>query len=64
MPDSHLSRYVGPTEVTKKNGKIYLFDAGTDEIIAELTPEAADAVRKRKPTKIDTWEHDILTMED
>lgn len=64
MSDHTLSRYTGPTEVTECSGKVYLFDAGTGDMIAELTPEAAAAVRHRKPGKISLWAPDVLTMED
>lgn len=59
-----VTQYVGPSEFTGHGGKMYLYDAGTGEIIAELTPEAADAVRARKPATIAKWDRDVLTMED
>ena len=61
---NRLSQYVGPSEVIAKHGKVYLFDAGSGEIIAELTPEAADAVRARQPKTLALWAPDVLTMED
>lgn len=49
MPVStHLTRYEGPSVIRERGSNMYLFDAGTDTIIAELSPEAAAAVRKSK----------------
>jgi hypothetical protein len=46
---THLSRYVGPTEVVRKHGKTYIYDAGAGDIVAELSAEAADMVRDHTP---------------
>lgn len=71
-PSTTLSQYVGPTTVVDHpdRGKVYLFDAGTGQIIAELTPDAAAAVRQRRPGHIGvdnaggTIKNPDLTMED
>jgi hypothetical protein len=43
--NERLTRYEGPSQYREHSGKIFLFDAGTDEIIAELTADAAKQVR-------------------
>lgn len=42
---THLSRYEGPTEIIRKYGKSWVYDAGSGELIAELTEAAATMVR-------------------
>jgi hypothetical protein len=63
-PDHTVTRYVGPTRTTTREGKVYLYDAGTGQIIAELEQAAADAVRDHTPTRL-TYDGDhTLTRED
>lgn len=39
------SSYVGPTVAVHRLTHVYLYDAGSGELIAELSPEAAEQVR-------------------
>lgn len=57
-----LSRYVGPTEIVHRRGKTYIYDAGAGEIIAELSPEAADAIRGHQPAHL-AYDGKTVTVE-
>lgn len=46
--DRTLTQYVGPTEIVMKHGHMIVYDSGSDTVIAELSQEAADAVRSHK----------------
>jgi hypothetical protein len=61
--DRTLSQYVGPTEIVHRHGKSYVYDAGAGEIIAELTPEAAEAVRTHTPSRM-AFDGKTLALED
>jgi hypothetical protein len=62
--DTSLSRYVGPTEVVHRHGKLYLFDAGSGEMIAEFAPDAADKIRHKEPVRLAYDGAGHVTLED
>jgi hypothetical protein len=58
---THVTRYEGPTRTKEAGGKLYLFDAGTDEIIAEFSADAADEIRHSHPTTLTYDGHGHVT---
>lgn len=59
----HLSQYVGPTEIIRRHGRTIVYDAGSDTVIAELSPEAAEAVRSGRTVHL-THTDGRITLED
>jgi hypothetical protein len=48
MPKPNKTHFVGPSILGEKHSRMYLFDGGTGEIVAELSEDAAAAVRKAR----------------
>jgi hypothetical protein len=61
---THLSRYEDRTEVVRKHGKTYIYDAGAGEMIAELSEEAADMIRDHTPGTLTYDGAGHITKED
>jgi hypothetical protein len=59
---THLTQYVGPTEIIRRHGKTYVFDSGAGDIIAELSDEAADAIRNHTAAHL-CYDGHRLTLE-
>jgi hypothetical protein len=58
--DHTLSQYVGPTRIVEKRGRVIVYDAGSDTVIAELTEEAARAVRSGRTSKLSATDGKII----
>ena len=51
-PDTTLTQYTGDSEVVKRHGKLYVYDAGAGEMIADISPDAANALRHHQPARL------------
>jgi len=61
MPTSKPSQYVGPTDIVERHSKVWLYDSGSGELIAELSPEAAATVRRGHADRLIFDGHTLMT---
>lgn len=61
---NYLSRYEGPTAVVERRGELHLYDAGSGEIIATFTADAAADIRANHPTALVFDGHGHVTKAD